>query len=592
MAGIADVLAVEWAPASDPFSTSPTWVAITGDVENGNIARGRSGAFDLYGVGKANFLVTNSTGGTPVIDPTVWYRWRQARIFAIGSALLSETFTGSDGATPTGWTDSGTSGAGASVQINSNRLRFVTGTTTYGLGRIRYGTALATDIDLRCTIDIQALSEHYVSVYVRGGTSFASNALVSSYSIVCDIGANLLSVYEIDSGGTSTLISSGAITWTAAVWNLRVLACGTSISAKAWTSTEPDGWTVTVEDTTNTGTGIGLKVTGGNNTTSDTIYIDNLEVKKAKAIFRGFVAETRHDQSGGPFVGMATLDAVDLIGILAGYETALTGVPRETTGARINRILDAIGIPSAWRSIADGYIEMAEPDGGVLNVNALQHIQDCAEAEVGGLYASAAGVLTFEDRYELLERLNSAAAYTFSDTPAGNDMRPLRDLVLTPVGTDYRNLVQFIGDSGTAQVASNVPANTPPDALSRTLPIAEDADALSNATILLEVYRQTLTWPTAVTVPIYPDRQSNLDQVTAMDLRTLVAVEHTPVGKTQQTYKTFVESINHRFGRKYWEATLGLSSADRWEDAWGKKNDYLILDDPTYGKLDTGKLAP
>jgi hypothetical protein len=308
-------------------------------------------------------------------------------------------------------------------------------------------------------------------------------------------------------------------------------------------------------------------------------------------LFYGFVENILHDQSTVAKAATATIHAVDLMGVVSRYEYVASSVPAEGPGARISRILTAIGVPAAWQSIATGNAEIAALEDGVYN--GLAHCQDVVEADIGALYCTAAGVLTFEDRYKNLYRLGSAAVTTFSDTAAGAEVRILYgEMALTPPGRDYRNQVTVTGESGLPQTASDVPSSYPPDSLSRTVPLNSDSDALATAEVLLEVYRQTgVIWPEALSVSVWPLSQNALDEVSAIDLREFCIVEFTPAGKTQQTYKVFAESLDHNISDGHWVTSLGFSSADRWEDAWGAITDYLILDDATYGKLNTGKLG-
>lgn len=313
----------------------------------------------------------------------------------------------------------------------------------------------------------------------------------------------------------------------------------------------------------------------------------------SNVIFRGFVQTIRHDQSLAPRDAVAVIECIDLMGLVSRYELDTVAANRSTekSGVRVAAVLAEADIPSAWYSTATGIVDVVAPGGPV--VNSLQHIQDVTEAEGGAFYTSAAGVLTFEDRYEGIDRLSSAAVTVFSDTPAGADVPFLYgDLLLTPPGLEYRNRVLVTGADGVAVEWSDIPTDYPRDTLSRNLPIATSSESDALAEMLLEVYKQTtVIWPEGVSVSVWPDSQNTLDEITALDLREYCQVEFTPAGKTQQTYKVFVESISHSIGPSHWTARIGFSSADRWEDAWGVKTDYLILDDATFGLLDTGKLG-
>ena len=395
MPALVEAVTVEWAPTSDPFDDTPTWVDITGYVRGVSINRGRSGAFDTYGAGRATIVLTNKSGN---FDQTAWYRWRQVRV-----------------------------------------------------------TALATG------------------------------------PVVLDV-------------------------------------------------------------------------------------------------FYGFVETILHSQPTTPGSATATIHAIDLMGVMARYEFVADSVPIEPSGLRIQRVLTAAALPTAWKSVVTGYTDIAALDDGV--VNAMRHMQDVAEAEVGAIFVSRQGVMAYEDRYELLDRLDFPPETTFSDTPTGAEVPMLLgDMTLTPPGRDYRNRVTFTAESGVPQTADNTPANFPSDSLSRTVPVQRESQAMANAKMLLEVYSQeAVVWPEHVSVAVHT--QNTIDRVCSLDLRRFCLVKFTPVGQSQQSYKVFLESIQHTITVDAWICRLGFSSADRWQDAWGTKTDYLIIGDATYGLIGTGKIGP
>lgn len=92
---ISDFVTVEWAPASDPTDTTPTWVDITSIVQEVTVTGGRSGVFDLYGPRTCTVVCKNGTR-SPVLAPTFdvqgFYRWRQLRVVYATSAIA--IFTG------------------------------------------------------------------------------------------------------------------------------------------------------------------------------------------------------------------------------------------------------------------------------------------------------------------------------------------------------------------------------------------------------------------------------------------------------------------------------------------------------------------
>lgn len=325
-----------------------------------------------------------------------------------------------------------------------------------------------------------------------------------------------------------------------------------------------------------------------------------------KVLFRGFVQEIQHDQSQAPNEATATIQADDLLTILSRKELAYgvpygdSIVPRETTTARVTRILDAASIPGGFRgSVQSSGILMSQPsatvneeeEAGVMVGNALELLQTCVECELGALFVDH-GLLRFEDRYSLVDRTRSPSGFvTFSNTASGAEVPYLRgDLTLVPAGTDYRNFVQFTPTSGNTKTKSSIPTGFPSDGLSYTVPLALDTDAGGNAQGLLEVYKQQKTWPAQLTVQVYPGTNTRIDTFGELSLRDYCVVKFTPVGSTQQTYKVFVSGLTHEIEPGSWRVTVQFESADRWYDAWGSTT-FLKLNDATAGQLNEEALA-
>jgi hypothetical protein len=318
-------------------------------------------------------------------------------------------------------------------------------------------------------------------------------------------------------------------------------------------------------------------------------------------LFRGFVQTVEHDQGEAPKNATATLYAEDVLAILSRREIAYgvpygdSAVPQETADERISRILTASDIPAGWvGTIGSTETLLSAPTApvnevettGVLVGNALQLIEDCAEADLGAIYTRA-GLVTYDDRYSLVDRARTPGTYpTFSDTPTGSQVSYLRGaLTLTPPGTDYRNLVSYTGTSGNAQRATYPVANYPYDSLSRTLPLAVDQQALGNAQGLLEVYRQQKVWPLSLSVHLWPNKDANLLALAGLNVRDYAEVLFTPVGQTQKTYKCFVSGLVHTLVPGRWTTDLVFESADRWYDAWVAPGAFLELNSATVGQL-------
>jgi hypothetical protein len=107
-----------------------------------------------------------------------------------------------------------------------------------------------------------------------------------------------------------------------------------------------------------------------------------------------------------PSQATITITASDALAEIGGYDRGATaplgaGAP---SGTRINAVLDGINWPAGRRNIDAGTVTLAASD---FSGNALDELRNDATAEVGDLWATAAGVIRFRARYGLY--LNAAS---------------------------------------------------------------------------------------------------------------------------------------------------------------------------------------
>lgn len=119
----------------------------------------------------------------------------------------------------------------------------------------------------------------------------------------------------------------------------------------------------------------------------------------AYAMFSGYITGYQYTQSRDTgSVSYTTITAVDGFQLLnlAQVSTVAGAVAGETTGSRINVILDAIGWPSGQRDVDTGLTTVqADP---ATTRTALAALQTVATTEYGALYMDASGQVVFQDR--------------------------------------------------------------------------------------------------------------------------------------------------------------------------------------------------
>lgn len=274
----------------------------------------------------------------------------------------------------------------------------------------------------------------------------------------------------------------------------------------------------------------------------------------------------------------ASVFCVDSLGQLARKDfDEWTTTDLQTAGQRIGSVLDRNEVVyPGGRDLDDG-VEQLQDDLVTWGSNVLNYLQLVAKSDLGRLFASREGVLTYRDR---LSAAGSTSALTFADDGTGFKFqaakkRSAAELLYTRVGVDR--------EGGILQTA------TDPDAVEafgvRTLSLGglllstdEQSEALAD--FLLGIYKQPEDRVASLSVfvsayPEEPDRAT----VAALEIGDLVELVWTPadVGVPLELV-LLIEGVSHQIGfdSGHW-MTLSLSTATM---------NLFILDDAMWGLLD------
>jgi len=274
----------------------------------------------------------------------------------------------------------------------------------------------------------------------------------------------------------------------------------------------------------------------------------------------------------------ASVLCVDALGLLARKDfDAWTTTDLETAGERIGSVLNRSEVNYAGGRDLDDGVEPLQDDAVSWGSNVLNYLQLVAKSDLGRLFASRAGVLTYRDRVSLA---GSTAVLTFADDGTGLPFhgvtkRSASELLYTRVGVDREGgTLQTVTDA-TAVEAFGV----------RTLSLGglllnTDAQSEALAEFLLGIYKQPDD--RIATLAIYVSGyESQADQaaVAGLEIGDLVTVVWTPAGVGDPIDELMVvEGVAHqlRFDDGHW-MTLSLSNASQ--------QSAFILDDPIFGIL-------
>ena len=274
-------------------------------------------------------------------------------------------------------------------------------------------------------------------------------------------------------------------------------------------------------------------------------------------IFAGYITSynTTTPKDVGEVV-YTTIQAVDGFRLFANAQiTSVSSTSAgQTTGTRIDKILDAIGWPSSMRDIDAGQTTV-QADPGTLRTS-LGAMHTIESTEYGALYMDAFGNLVFQDR-ALTSSSVAGTPVVFNDDGTGisynNALWKLDDSLVF-------NKASITRTGGTAQVALNQ------DSIDKyflhsyqeqNLLMETDSEALNNALAYVASRQETSIRCDAVTLDLYTDNY-NAGILAALDLDFFdpVTVTTTQPGSSTLTKTLQVFGVSHDVRPNAWKTTL------------------------------------
>lgn len=277
--------------------------------------------------------------------------------------------------------------------------------------------------------------------------------------------------------------------------------------------------------------------------------------------------------------------AVDALGVLARksfLDWTTTG--SQSPGVRMGAVLDRSEVGfGANRDLDDGFVSL-QADSVTWGSNVLNYLQLVAKTDVGRLFASRDGVLTFRDRYSLVDPV---VAVEFADDGATGSI-PFSGATLGYGSELLYTRVQVDRTGGTAQTVTDDAAVARYG--TRTLSIGglladSDTHSLSMAQWLLGIYKEPRARVDGLTVILENLDSACMAAVNMLDIGDVVRVRWTPRGVSAQLNQlSVVEGLERSKmfdGQHFVRFALSpLASSS-----------VFVLDDAQLGVLDSGVLA-
>lgn len=278
----------------------------------------------------------------------------------------------------------------------------------------------------------------------------------------------------------------------------------------------------------------------------------------------------------------ASASAYDGFAFLAQQTLTTATNPVELSGARVNRVLDDVGVawPSAQRTIDTGY-ETLQGDAVSPADNALSYLQTIESSEPGELFIGKDGSLVFQDRNHVFP---SSAVPSLTDDNTGIKYSNVRvvygsELLFTQSELTRKGSSTIVqANDLTAQSEYGVRTLSLTDLLQNT-----DAALGVLATYFVSLYAQPEYRFDQVEIILSQLEATDQAKILGLELGSVVKVVFTPNGVAPAIEKyARVISIGHTASLVEHRVVLGL----------GTLNATLFqLDDVAFGILDSGTLA-
>lgn len=261
--------------------------------------------------------------------------------------------------------------------------------------------------------------------------------------------------------------------------------------------------------------------------------------------------------------------------ILAHYNAGANGFSGEDGGARITRLLGYAKWPTSLSDIGTGASAMGP--AVVAGTSVLEAIEDVADSELGNLWISAAGKVTFRSR--VVRQTTTSSSVVFGELESSGEY-PYLDSVAFDYDPTYvitSQKVTRVGGASTTATASSPALPYPKSGTDREVNITSDVEAVDQATWLVAQLGKARVRVASLTIE--PSSNTNLWPVAlGTEINTRVTVNRRAPGLPTLSVDCWVEAISHHVTPTSWQTTYLLSPCDSpraalWDvDNWDDTN--------------------
>lgn len=262
---------------------------------------------------------------------------------------------------------------------------------------------------------------------------------------------------------------------------------------------------------------------------------------------------------GGQSAPVVELTVIDGLKNLRNVKLDDVDYPQEQAGARIGRVLDALGWPAADRDLDPGQTAI-QAATDLTNETALSHLDKVLFSELGALFVDSRNAMTFQERYGRLQDPFNVSQATYGDGPGA---RSYVGIELEQTDQNVYNDVRIEPKDGTEQISVDAKSQTAYGRRTLTrsnLLMTRDTEAKDQADILLSRFKDPALRLRSISVRPQRDPAALFPDVLGFDLSTRIKVQLSASGLDADHH---IEGVEHdvRMDPRLWETRWWLSRA-------------------------------
>ena len=286
-------------------------------------------------------------------------------------------------------------------------------------------------------------------------------------------------------------------------------------------------------------------------------------------LFTGFIESWDYRFLDGALGGQAApvveLTVVDGLKSLKNVKLDDVDYPQEQAGARIERVLDALGWPAADRILDPGQTAI-QAAIDLMDETALSHLDKVLLSELGALFVDGRNAMTFQERYGRLRDPYDASQATYGDDPGA---RGYVGIELEQTDQNVYNDVRIKPKDGTEQIAADASSQAAYGRRTLTrsnLLMTRDTEAQDQANILLSRFKDPALRLRSISVRPQRDPSALFPDVLGFDLSTRIKVQ---LSTSALDADHHIEGVEHdvQVSPRLWETRWWLSRAGT-HDYW------------------------